>query len=77
VVLLAIRLAAILWCRKVNRAKASASETAKITEDNAAGGQVFEKDSKTAPTTRVIEIKSSPNPSDGDAATELEHVYKP
>jgi len=77
VVLLAILLAAILWRRKVNRAKAPASKTAKITEDNAAGGQVFEKDSKTAPTTRVIEIKSSPNPPDGDTTTELEHMYKP
>jgi hypothetical protein len=77
VVLLAILLAAILWRRKVNRAKSSASKTAKITEDNAAGGQVFEKDSKTAPTTMVIEIKSSPNPSDGDTTTELEHMYRP
>jgi hypothetical protein len=77
VVLLAILLAAKLWRRKVNRAKAFASETAKITEDNAAGGQVFEKDSKTAPTTRVIEIKSSPNPSEGDTTTELEYMYKP
>jgi hypothetical protein len=77
VVLFAILLAAVLWWRKVNRANASASETATTTEDNETRGQVFEKDSKTAPTTRITGTKCSSNPSDVDTTTGLDHIYKP
>jgi type II secretory pathway pseudopilin PulG len=77
VVLLAILLAAILWRQKVNRAKASASETAITTGYSETRGQIFEKDSKTAPTTSVTGIKYSPKPSDVDTTTELDHIHKP
>jgi hypothetical protein len=76
VILLAILLGFLIWRRKVNKAKATASETVTTTKDNAVTGQVFEKDSKTVSTATITEIKSSLKPPEMETTAELGHIYK-